>query len=652
MFEGSRKVCARRIFERLSIRKSYFPIYLIALLSVLLLFLLDQKIYIYLLFILLGLGWSLFFFGKELNLIEHLMVSPVISFCLFIAFITFFVFLGIKMTVLLGILFVLCSLVVIFYSNVFKVGNIRVNFQKADILLVSMIAVALISKVLSVRGMHTPNLSDEITHSYIAKLIVDTGQLSYFYSPGLHILAAYSTMMGGESVVKQILYLTNFFSAYSGTLVYLYIKHIFDDEIVGLVSALMFSFGAVLSNLFYYSGKNAFIAAVPVLIFFIFLVSKKEEEYSSKRLILSGISLFAIFIIHYPTAVFACIFWFCSFLMNFKKGKKDLLLVLPGALLGFLLMFFLMRKQLILHPEQASIIDSSNTNYFVVPESLVLDVLAYIKSILEKIRMDIFIGSKSLFYLSFAGVAAFLWDMFKATKKENHISFLIWVLGSYILVAIIHIFSIYPIRIVEETYLILHFVPWYIFLAFFVAFVYKLFSKIFSPSVLFFLFTICYVGIFTFEGGKIYDRIQEKKAYNIVKDADMRMFEWIDENIPDDKGILINGYNVIPGLVLPSDSGGWITVMSDNPITFPFWEFSNQRTFSNYNYYLELSKNLEDCNSREYFLNNGFQYYFQGTIPLGGILATPSELELGSWEMVHSEENVYLFKIPSCKVGH
>jgi hypothetical protein len=556
------------------------------------------------------------------------------------------------MTSFLAYVFFASSLGIFAVKNVFIRKNIRIKLYKEDILLFVLILIAVIAKVVSVLGMHTPNLSDEITHSYFAKLIVDTGELSYFYSPGLHIFVAYLSKLGGDDIVKQILYVTNFFSAYSGALVYLYVKQIFHNKIAALFSAFFFSLGIALSDLFYLAGKNSLIFAVSVLLLFLLLIGEIGKRVPLKRVVLTCIVFFATFVVHYPTAVFACIAWFSAFLISSKKSKGKLFLVLCGGILGIGLMILLGIKQSSIHPELGGVVDGTNFNFLSLPSSFFSELLQYLDFVIRDTINRVFKGyPKSLFIISLMGFIVFLSNLHKSNNK-NYVLLLIWIIISNILVASIYLFSIDSILIVGRTYLILHFIPLYIFLGFFISFLYKNSHKFISSSMLFFLFTIGYVGLFTFEGKRTYDRFQAKKTYSIVRDADMRMFDWIEANTIEEEGILINGYDIIPGKILPSDSGGWITIMSGNKVSFPFWEFSSNRSFNNYYHYLELHNDLTNCESREYFLNNGYEYYFQGMIPLGETLATPSELELMGWELVHSEENVYLFKIPPCEVGN
>jgi hypothetical protein len=635
----------KKIFAKKMI---YYYVYVFLLIITFVLYLANIRIFPYLLFLLLGLGWSIFFFRKYLNIFEHLLIAPLISISLFAVYITLFALLSIKITLFLATIFTITSLILFFKSKIFNNENIQVTITKSDILLASMIIVAFAAKVVSVIGMHTPNLSDEVTHSYLAKLIVDTGYITYFYPPGIHIISAFSTMLGGEGVVKQILYQTNFFSAYSGAIVYLYFKRIFNDKITALVTAFLFSLGIALSNLFYYAGKNAFIIGVSILFLFMFAISFKKYRSSLQKVILSAVILFATFVFHYPLAVFACTYWLAIFLIQFSKHRKNNILVSMGAFGGFVMMAILIRLQSITYPEQTGILSTESSQYLSIPNNYLYSIYTHINKIVYIVRTTNYTFFPDVILLfTIIGSLFFLFHSIK-NRKANDLVFLLWIIISFIVSATIYVFAISPINIVLESYFLLTFVFSYFCLSFFIATIYKFLKRYISPGKLFFLFTIFYVSIIVYQGEKTYIRFLDKKGYNIVKDSDIIMFDWIEENIENNEGIIINSYSIITDMVFPSDAGGWITVFSGNKITAPFWEFSNETSHTNLLNYNRLQENINDCGSIKYFHEKGFRYYYQGSIPLSTILATPQDLQENGWELIQSDNNSYLFKMPTC----
>lgn len=69
----------------------------------------------------------------------------------------------------------------------------------------------------------------------------------------------------------------------------------------------------------------------------------------------------------------------------------------------------------------------------------------------------------------------------------------------------------------------------------------------------------------------------------------------------------------------------------------------------NHKYYENLALNIDDCLAKDYFVSNGFLYYFKGSVPLGKVLGDKEELVSHGWEVLYESGDSYLFKIPTCK---
>jgi len=61
----------------------YLSYFFFLFLSIILI-LIKNPLGIYLLFLLIGLGWSIFFFKNRFDLLEHILLSPVISTSIFV----------------------------------------------------------------------------------------------------------------------------------------------------------------------------------------------------------------------------------------------------------------------------------------------------------------------------------------------------------------------------------------------------------------------------------------------------------------------------------------------------------------------------------------------------------------------------------------
>ena len=104
-------------------------------------------------------------------------------------------------------------------------------------------------------------------------------------------------------------------------------------------------------------------------------------------------------------------------------------------------------------------------------------------------------------------------------------------------------------------------------------------------------------------------------SYNVVQVSDIRSFEWINENIPDEDKFLING-NGGNGLVFSTDGGGWLEIFTDNEISTPFYDYASKETDNNINLYVRLKNNLNDCDAINTLIDNGYKYYYQGSKPV------------------------------------
>lgn len=104
------------------------------------------------------------------------------------------------------ILFLLFSKPMRFDGSFFKV-------ERFEWILLFFLLVSLFAHIYSVRGFVAPILHDPMSHATWAKLIFNTGFVSHYYSPGLHILAALGMGVDNVSVATYVLIITNLFNA-------------------------------------------------------------------------------------------------------------------------------------------------------------------------------------------------------------------------------------------------------------------------------------------------------------------------------------------------------------------------------------------------------------------------------------------------------
>ena len=94
----------------------------------------NVHIGIYLMFMLLGFGWSIFFLGERLNILEHFFTSPLFFLITFLPFSIVFAFFDIPLREWVYILFIIISLVIFIYAKIFKKGVISTKVSLYDYL--------------------------------------------------------------------------------------------------------------------------------------------------------------------------------------------------------------------------------------------------------------------------------------------------------------------------------------------------------------------------------------------------------------------------------------------------------------------------------------------------------------------------------------
>lgn len=162
-------------------KNSYFFYYFIFVFASFVLSFIPQiDISPYILFFLLGFGWSIFFFRGKFSFIESLIISPIIFFSIFTSIVAILSLFSIQISVFIFYVFFIFSLVLFYEKGIFKKENFRWELEWYEILVIVMFLCALFVKVYPLIGMKVPNLSDSMTHAYYAKLIIETGEITFF----------------------------------------------------------------------------------------------------------------------------------------------------------------------------------------------------------------------------------------------------------------------------------------------------------------------------------------------------------------------------------------------------------------------------------------------------------------------------------------
>lgn len=588
----------------------YYYLYFTLLVIFSTLVLLKVSFGIYLLFFLLGFGWSVFFFKNRLNILEHFLLSFVMLTVLFICFCMFFAFLDIKLTLIVGLVFFLISILVLMLTKTFNKENIKTKVEKWDYFILFLLFCSVFAKVYSVASFEVPGLHDPITHAYFTKQITDTGLINYFYSPGLHIISAFGKMFNGYDVAKQILYITNFFNAYIGVVVYLFIKHSFKKDIWAISSAVLFSLGYYPAMFFVNAGKNSLVLAIVLLFLFFFLVGEYRRKKSIPILILANLAIMSIFLTHYPAGVFASTYLLAVFFVDFKKEKFKTLLLGIGILLGFAWMIKTYHYNINAAAESAIV---NNKPLYTLPVDIFNKTIDSVKYVWNaQIYKNTFLSK----LIAFSSLAGFTFICIKALKDGKYFILFLWSLFSFLLMTVLSLFSVSQIWIVLETYIISIFIYTYLFAGVVTQLFYSLLSKKINKKILSICFAIFVVVAGVFLSRKMYKTFHERNSmHNVIEESDIKSFDWINQNIPDEEKFLINA-NGNDGLVFSTDGGGWLEVFTDNEISMPFYDYGSKKTDDNVDLYYELRNDLENCTYINTFIERGYKYYYQGSRPV------------------------------------
>jgi hypothetical protein len=601
---------------------------------------------IYIMFILLGFGWSVFFLGERLNLLEHFFTSPIFFLITFLPISIIFAFLDIPLKEWVYIFYAAISLFVFIYVKVFKKEVLFTKISYYDYLILVTFFLACFAKIYSVKDLLVPGLHDPITHVYLSAQILREGVINFFYSPGLHIISAFGKMFNGFDLPKQIIFVTNFFNAYGGLIAYILIKRIFKDINGALLSSLLFSFGYYPTVFFVNAGKNALVFAIPLVLFSVYLLNENRLKKDFKIFFLSNLLLFTTFIVHYPSAVFVCALLLSFFIVYFKEAKWRYLFLGFGIVLGFLWMFKAYTSQV----TSPSLISVEESPLFVLPESLFLSIKAFITEVYIWIKS----ANNRLYYIvsysSVFGLIVLVLTLKRNCLKEKTV-IMVWFLISILIAVGISIFQISDLSIILETFKLLIFVYIYIFAVFLFSSIIILFSKLMRKKYTQSLFILFFVLVTPYLTIKIFQTYKEgSEMHNVVKESDTEAFQWIDKNLSDSQRFIINS-NGDNGLVFSTDGGGWLEIYTQNEISTPFYEYSSVQTDKYADLYRELKIDNNNCSVIKDFLDDGYNYYYQGSSPVFDTqLASEEELDNNNqFEKVYNRNSVAIYKLVPCK---
>ncbi len=508
-----------------------------------------------------------------------------------------------------------------------------------SLLLLSFSLISLVSHVSPIRGYITPILHDPIAHVDWAKQIYETGIIDYFYSPGLHILAALGKMVDGAYISEYILIITNLFNALVFIPVYLFVKDFFKSKKMALVATGIFLFAEYPSAFYWTAGKNSLVMGITIMFLALFVASLDFEK--TKKFVVLNILSFVLILTHYPIALIGFVGIFA--ILFYKGGIKGVYNILLGCLLGLIWGFIKMRHQIAHTLQSVSSTSVVNTFSFTNITTFARDTYLQIISFFD------YPGGKVIFFLGLLGLVLML---LKSFKSKKYFFFSIFLYGNILLMLIIEfVEKLSSLGIVYKTQILVFFIFIYIGLAFLISeIIWKYLFKAFKHKTLNYFFYILIIVFALIGLSNKYSIITLKQeALSTVEKDDLKLYEWMDLNLSEETTIL---NNAIVGnrkkIVYASDGGSWIPVFSNMKILMPFTEFSYQSTHDYYEVYLKILNEDYDCEDINYLLDEGVNYYYQSSKGVFGPQINPGANN-PHFKLEQAIGNARLFRIIPCQ---
>lgn len=515
---------------------------------------------------------------------------------------------------------------------------IKSKLSLEDFILGTFLAISLFAHVLSIKGFIAPILHDPVSHATWSKQIFETGRIDYFYSPGLHILAAFGMFVDKVNVATYVLRLTNIFASMLFIPVYYYLKVQYNSAKIALLGSASFLLGALPTNLFLIAGKNALVVALPFLPLLLYLIRKTENQIITT--FLSNGLIFILVIIHYPFAAISLLVVGSHVL--FEKGFKKLVDILPGILTGLLwgiakLPFRIQEVSTKITPERSPF-NLSFSQIGKLIKSSFIQSYVYFHQPRDK-------------YLFNTGLIALSFILLMAFKEKKFRGIIASVIGSLCLVILIKSIPTLAqtINLIYLTQLITFSGFIYIALAICLGTWLELLcrkTKLRHINIFLLIVIILSVSIHSYNVYQAYRDNQTSK--NLVSSNDLRAYRWIEENIAPDEVILINAaQNNRKTIVYGSDGGLWIPVYTQNSVTMPFTEFSDQTTHFFYEEYKKLLQGGATCSVFDNLLNHGARYYYMDSSSIYGPQLDPNDYP-NNLIRVYNQDGIRIYKLVGC----
>lgn len=449
------------------------------------------------------------------------------------------------------IIIILC--LILFLFSLFKQIKKKTFFNEiqitqTDLVLIILFNILLFVFIIPLKGLLVAPLHDPAELSICAKILIESKYIltnlphnNLFYPPGGYYLIGLLSDFINISTPKVTMIVTNLFNVFTGFAFSTMMVRIFNKKYFPIISILVFSFVSSFPSVLYFmAGKNSQIIAYVFLFISLFFFYESIGN-NIKYKIIFGLVLFTSILVHYnnllPTLIFCIAIYIYKVSikksLSFKFIIKDLFKWV-GILIFVLLMFYFQFK-IINSVEYSSknILSSDGMNFsFITLKNFYNWFLSYRG----------FPGNRNsvlVFYLCvisyFILMIKFIYTLIKYKKVNKEILFVFFILLGYYFARYVQIssfiryftFNMYLIYIIPITVVICYLLENEIEI--------KLFARkieTFLRVKLKYLIIFSFIAVGSLNMFYLFSNFDRIRICTLVREADIKAFEWINENLP------------------------------------------------------------------------------------------------------------------------
>ncbi len=517
-------------------------------------------------------------------------------------------------------------------------------------LLLGILLIGYIIRVVMIRDLATPAWVNSIHHGLITRLIMDNGTLpntyypymdieSTLYHPGFHSTLAAFLKLSGMNISQGMLFFGQVLNAAASLSVYLLAVTFTRRHTAGLFAALIASAFTAMPAYYTSWGRYPQLAGLIILPIPIALMltlnSRSDKKQNFFLLFCGAIAITGLFLVHYRVAAFlACLFtaWVITELTfrrsSFRRiiktyAKHFFILGLFTIILASLWLIPAVRDTFLpriipAHSEASLNFFSDFSWHYLTPvfgkQVIVIAIIGAAWALLNKQKLaSTIIGWVFLLF-------------FLANFDALNLPGGSFINNSSVTIMLFMPLSVMAGHLIEQ--LISH---WrYIFN-----------DRGHYLVVLALLIPIAYM---TMKGSQQLISILNPSTL-LSRQSDLTAIQWIDQNIPDDKLILINPFSWGYGLFAGSDGGAWIPALAGNqtippPVLYGLGS-DTQKTYINQACQEIIRLGTSPDKLWDYLMAMNIEYIYVGA--RGGFISPETLSSNPHFEPIYHQENTWLF---------